>query len=258
MNTFARSGAAVLAAALTFTLAACGGTSNTVTSTSAAASTTSAAGEATTGTPSAMMSGPMMSGGGSTMMSTPAAGASGEHNAADLTFAQMMIVHHQGAVEMAELAPSRATSQQVKDLAARIKAAQGPEIEQMQTWLTAWGSAMSGSTTASPSDDGMGDMDHGGMSGMGKEGDMSSSATAGMSMPGMMSDAQMQQLTDASGAEFDRLFLEMMIMHHQGAIEMANTELAEGSNPEALALAESIKTSQTAEIAEMQQLLQTL
>ena len=193
------------------------------------------------------------------MMSTPAAGASSEHNAADLTFAQMMIVHHQGAIEMADLATDRAANTQVKDLAARIKAAQGPEIEQMQTWLTAWGAAMSGSTAASTtSDDGMGGMDHGGMSGMGKEGEMSSSAATGMSMPGMMSDAQMQQLTDASGAEFDRLFLEMMIMHHQGAIEMADTEIAEGSNPEALALAESIKTSQTAEIAEMQQLLQTL
>jgi len=77
-------------------------------------------------------------------------------------------------------------------------------------------------------------------------------------MPGMMSEAQTQQLTDASGVEFDRLFLEMMIMHHQGAIEMSDTEIAEGSNPAALALAESIKTSQTAEIAEMQQLLQTL
>jgi len=191
------------------------------------------------------------------MMSTPAAGASGEHNAADLTFAQMMIVHHQGAIEMADLATDRAANTQVKELATRIKAAQDPEIQQMQTWLTAWGAAMTGTTAASTADDGMGGMDHGGMSGMGKEGDMSSSA-AGMSMPGMMSDGQMQQLTDASGAEFDRLFLEMMIMHHQGAIEMANTELAEGSNPEALALAESIKTSQTAEIAEMQQLLQSL
>ena len=86
---------------------------------------------------------------------------------------------------------------------------------------------------------------------------MSTGAT-GMAMPGMMSDAQMQELTDATGADFDRLFLELMIVHHQGAIEMADTEIAEGSNPAALALAESIKTSQTAEIAEMQQLLQTL
>jgi uncharacterized protein (DUF305 family) len=79
-----------------------------------------------------------------------------------------------------------------------------------------------------------------------------------MAMPGMMSDAQMQELTAATGAEFDRLFLQLMIVHHQGAIEMADTELADGSNPAAVALAESITTSQTAEITEMQQLLQTL
>lgn len=247
MNTYARSGAAALAAALTFTLAACGGGGSTATSTSAAASSTSAAEASVTSTPSAMMSSPMMSGSASAMMSPPAASA--DHNAADVTFAQMMIVHHQGAVEMADLAPSRAASQEVKDLAVKIKAAQGPEIEQMQTWLTAWGSAAP-TTTAEP-DDSMG---HGGMSDMGEEGDMST----GMAMPGMMSDEQMQELTDATGAEFDRLFLEMMIMHHQGAIEMAATEIAEGSNPAALALAESITTSQTAEIAEMQQLLQTL
>jgi uncharacterized protein (DUF305 family) len=257
MNTFARTGAAALAAALVFTLAACGGTTTTAFSTTSTPSTTSAG--AATGT---MMSEPMMSGSGSAMMSTLSAGASNEHNAADLTFAQMMIVHHQGAIEMADLATDRAANTQVKDLATRIKAAQDPEIQQMQTWLTAWGAAMTGSTAASTTaastaDDGMGGMDHGGMSGMGKEGDMSSSA-GGMSMPGMMSDGQMQQLTDASGVEFDRLFLEMMIMHHQGAIEMANTEIAEGSNAEALALAESIKTSQTTEITEMQQLLQSL
>ena len=252
MNTYARSGAAALAAALTFTLAACGGTSNTATSTSAAASSTSAAGASATSTPSAMMTSPMMSGQTSAMMSPPAASA--DHNAADLSFAQQMIVHHQGAVEMADLAPSRAANQDVKDLAAKIKAAQAPEIEQMQTWLTAWGAAMPTSTAASTTDDGMGGMDHGGMSGMGKEGEMST----GMAMPGMMSDAQMQELTDATGADFDRLFVELMIVHHQGAIEMSDTEIAEGSNPSALALAESIKTSQTAEIAEMQQLLQTL
>jgi uncharacterized protein (DUF305 family) len=250
MNTFARSGAAAFAAALTFTLAACGGTSSTATSTTPPASTTSAAGGSATGTPSAMMTSPMMSGQTSAMMSTPAASA--DHNAADLSFAQQMIVHHQGAVEMADLAPSRAANQQVKDLAIKIKAAQAPEIEQMTGWLTLWGAAMSTSTSASTtSDDGM---DHGGMSGMGKEGEMST----GMAMPGMMSDAQMQELTDATGADFDRLFLELMIVHHQGAIEMSDTQIAEGSNPAALVLAESIKTSQTAEIAEMQQLLQTL
>jgi uncharacterized protein (DUF305 family) len=251
MNTLVRSGAAALAAALTLTLAACAGTSGTATNTSAAASTTSAGGSATS-LPSAMMSGsPMMS--GSAKM---APAASAEHNAADLAFAQQMIVHHQGAVEMAELAPSRAADQQVKDLAARINAAQAPEIEQMTGWLTLWGAAMS-TTSAATTDDGMGDMDHGGMSGMGNEGEMSSGASSGMAMPGMMSDTQMQQLTAATGADFDRLFLQLMIMHHQGAIEMADTEIAQGSNPAALALAESIKTSQTAEITEMQQLLVT-
>jgi len=70
------------------------------------------------------------------MMSAAPSAADGRHNAADVAFAQRMIVHHQGAIEMADLAPSRAASQQVKDLAVRIKAAQGPEIEQMQGWLT--------------------------------------------------------------------------------------------------------------------------
>ena len=254
MNMLVRSGAAALAVALTFTLAACGGSSSTATSTSAAASSASAAGGSSTSPPSAMMTSPMMS--ASAMMSPPAASA--EHNAADLAFAEQMIVHHQGAVEMADLAPSRAANQQVKDLAARIKAAQAPEIEQMTGWLTLWGAAMSTSTAASPSDGGMGGMDHGGMSGMGKEGEMSSGASSQMAMPGMMSDTQMQQLTDATGADFDRLFLQLMIVHHQGAVEMADSEIAQGSNPAALALAESIKTSQTAEITEMQQLLNTL
>jgi len=86
---------------------------------------------------------------------------------------------------------------------------------------------------------------------------MSTGAT-GMAMPGMMSDTQMQELTGAKGTEFDRLFLPLMIVHHQGAIEMADTEIAQGSNPAAVALAESIKTSQTAEITQMQQLLSTL
>jgi len=250
MNTFARSWAAALAAALTFTLAACGGTSSTANSTSAAASSASAAGGSSTSPSSAMMTSPMMS--ASATMSAPAAGA--DHNAADLSFAQQMIVHHQGAVEMADLAPSRAANQQVKDLAARIKAAQAPEIEQMTGWLDLWGASMSASAGASAADDGMGGMDVGGI---GAGGEMSTGAGSG-TMPGMMSDTQMQQLTASAGADFDRLFLQLMIVHHQGAITMAGTERLQGSNPAALALAESIKTSQTAEITEMQQLLNTL
>jgi uncharacterized protein (DUF305 family) len=126
----------------------------------------------------------------------------------------------------------------------------------MRSWLAAWGAAMATATTSS-SDDEVGGMDHGGMSGMGDQGE-SASSSDGMSMPGMMTDEQVQQLTAASGAAFDKMFLEMMIAHHQGAIEMADTVIADGSNTDALALAESIKTSQAAEISEMQQLLQTL
>ena len=189
------------------------------------------------------------------MMSAAPSAADAQHNAADLAFAQQMIVHHQGAIEMADLAPTRAGSQSVKDLAVRIKAAQGPEIEQMQGWLTTWGAAMPSATNASSSEDTTG-MD---MGGMGSQGQMTSGGvTTAMSIPGMMSDADMQQLTAASGTEFDRLFLQQMIVHHQGALEMAGTELAQGSSAAALALAQSIKTSQTAEITEMQQMLQTL
>jgi uncharacterized protein (DUF305 family) len=71
----------------------------------------------------------------------------------------------------------------------------------------------------------------------------------------MMSDQQMQQLEQASGAEFDRLFLQRMTEHHNGAIAMANTELATGQNPEAKALAQQIVDAQQAEIGEMQGLL---
>ena len=250
MNMFARSGAAALAAALTLTLAACGGTTDTSTSSAAATTTASAVTLSTTSTPGAMMSG-----GGSAMMSAAPSAADGQHNAADVAFAQQMIVHHPGAIEMADLAPSRAASQQVKDLAVRIKAAQDPEIQQMQGWLSTWAAAMP-STTAESDSDGMGGMDIGGM---GSQGQMTSGGvTSTMSMPGMMSDADMQQLAAASGTEFDRLFLQQMIVHHQGALEMADTEIAQGSNAAALALARSIKTSQTAEITEMQQMLQTL
>jgi uncharacterized protein (DUF305 family) len=208
-------------------------------------------GAATSGTTSGTTSARSTSSPASISASASAtATATATFNDADVAFAQMMIVHHQGAIQMADLAPSRAQNQDVLALAARIKAAQAPEIDQMTSWLTAWGAApsmMSGSTTS-----GTGGMDHGGMGGA------TSAAGSSMSMPGMMSGDQMQQLESASGAAFDKMFLELMIVHHQGAIEMAETEIADGSNPEAVALAQKIKSDQTAEIAEIQALLQTL
>ena len=178
--------------------------------------------------------------------------SSAVHNAADVMFAQQMTVHHQGAIAMADLAPGRAVNADVLALAVRIKAAQAPEIAEMTAWLSSWNVGMTASSGMGTS--GMGTSGRG-TSGMGMGGASSAGAAA---MPGMMSDAQMSELTAASGAAFDKLFLQLMIVHHQGAIEMSATEKGTGSNPEALALAESISTSQTQEITEMNQLLQSM
>lgn len=155
------------------------------------------------------------------------------HNDADVSFAQQMIPHHEQAIEMARLAGSRASSQEVKDLAADIEAAQEPEIRIMTDWLEEWGEDV-------PAEE-MPGMDHGGMS----SGDM----------PGMMSEEDLAGLGSASGPKFDRMFLTMMIEHHEGAVEMARTEQADGENPDAIALAEDIESAQTEEIALMQDLL---
>lgn len=150
-------------------------------------------------------------------------------NQADITFAHEMIPHHQQAVEMAALAATRADSPEVRELAAQIEGAQDPEIETMTGWLKQWGA---------PS----GTMDHGDMDG---------------DMAGMMSDEDMATLEQATGAEFDRLFMEMMIKHHEGAIEMAKTALRDGQNADAATLAKDIIDAQQAEIDTMRELLRT-
>ncbi|MFW0794211.1 DUF305 domain-containing protein [Gordonia sp. CPCC 205515] len=155
--------------------------------------------------------------------------ASSAHNQADVTFLTMMIPHHQQAIEMADLVPTRTDNPEVTALAARIKAAQQPEIDQMTQQLAAWG--------VDAPDSGEHDM-----SGHG-------------SMPGMMTDDEMAAMRDATGATFDRLWLEGMIRHHEGAIGMANAELADGQDPTTKALANRIKLDQTAEIAQMKKIL---
>jgi uncharacterized protein (DUF305 family) len=157
-------------------------------------------------------------------MGASSAPATAGHNAQDVMFAQMMIPHHQQAIVMAKQAATKASSPQVKKLASQIEQAQGPEIQMMTGWLQAWGAAK-------PSDGGM------------HMGD------------GMMSDQDMKKLDGLSGKSFDRAFLQMMIKHHQGAITMARTEQAHGSFPGAKAMANSIVTSQSAEIATMRKLL---
>ena len=154
-------------------------------------------------------------------------------NKQDVTFAQEMIPHHRQAVEMAKLAETRATSPQVKGLAAAIQGAQGLESMKMKGWLKDWKKPVP--------DTGMSGMGHG--------------STGGDSMAGMMSDEDMNSLGSASGTGFDTMFLTMMIRHHQGAITMADDQLADGSNAEARALAKTIIGAQTAEIATMEDLL---
>jgi len=181
--------------------------------------------------------------------SGPSAANQGPHNAQDVAFAQAMIPHHQQAVAMADLAASRAKSQQVKTLAAQIKQAQGPEITTMSGWLTAWGESVPQadptSTAGTPAS----------ISGMTGMDGMSGTDSSASPMPGMMGDADMTKLAGLSGAAFDTAFLEMMVSHHQGAIDMAKTEQAKGGYAPAKQLAASIVTSQSAQITTMNQLL---
>ncbi|MCI0156526.1 DUF305 domain-containing protein [Leifsonia shinshuensis] len=181
------------------------------------------------------------------MSSTPSAA----HNTQDVTFAQMMIVHHEGAIEMADLAPTRATSTQVKDLATKIKAAQQPEIEQMKSWLKSWGEPVTmsgmGSSSPTPSD----------MSGMDMSTPMPTASSSMGSMPGMTAQ-DMDSLKAATGTAFDKQFLTLMIQHHQGAITMAKQEQSGGKDGAARKLADNIVNSQTTEIADMKAMLTAL
>ena len=160
---------------------------------------------------------------------------SADFNKVDVGFAQGMIPHHAQAVEMADMALDSSTNPDVLELAKAIKAAQQPEIDQMTRWLTGWGQKV-------PEASGAHDMT-----------DMDS-----MMMSGMMTDADMQRLEDSSGAAFDRLWLELMVLHHEGAVVMAGDEIAGGKNPEAVTLAGTIVVAQEAEIATMNKLIASM
>ena len=157
--------------------------------------------------------------------STPSAGA--DHNQADVMFAQMMIPHHSQAVEMSDIILGKPDiDPRVTDLADQISAAQGPEIDQMQSWLKQWGNPPMGG-------------DHGGMA-------------------GMVSDADMAALRDAQGVEAARLFLTHMIAHHEGAIDMAQEEVNDGRFEDAVQMARTIVITQEQEIKDMQKILDSL
>lgn len=162
-----------------------------------------------------------MSGHGSSTSMTSSATSSSR--AADVMFAQMMLPHHRQAIEMADLALTNpSTSADVKALAEQIRAAQGPEIETMNGWLRRWGAP----TTAS--------MDHG---------------------TGMMSAEDMASLEAARGPAFNRMWLQMMIEHHRGAVTMAQDVLSSTQTPDVKKLAQSVVEGQNKEIATMRGLL---
>jgi uncharacterized protein (DUF305 family) len=187
-----------------------------------------------------------------------------DHNAADITFAQYMIPHHRQAIAMADLAETRAHNPEVKALAQQIRRAQAPEIAAMTDWLTALKqpitppSSTPGMSEHGMSGTGMGEHGMGG-TGMGRTGSATPTpgGMAGMmsGMAGMMSDADMTKMSMATGESFDRMFLTMMITHHQGAITMAKAEIRDGRYAPAKKLADSIRTTQTTEITTMQSLL---
>jgi uncharacterized protein (DUF305 family) len=162
-----------------------------------------------------------------------------DHNQADVAFAQQMIPHHSQALDMAKLVAGHTTNSKVVDLAGRIEQAQEPEIQRMSSWLNAWGARAGrmGDMPGMPSDQPMPGMN------------------APSGVPGMMAADEMTRLEQANNAEFDRMWLQMMIQHHQGAIDMARTELAGGVNSEAKSLAQSIIDGQQAQITEMKGIL---
>ena len=174
---------------------------------------------------------------GSTSASSTAASAElAPGSASDIAFAQLIIPHHEQALQMADLAEKFAASPTVKAIAAQIKGAQTPEIERMTTWLTKWGQP---TVMPSSTDGSMGGMDMGGMS----------------ADSGLMSDNDITALTQARGTAFDRTWLLMMIAHHQSAIAMAEEVLATTTNPDVKALATTIQAGQTTEVSTMRQLL---
>ena len=152
------------------------------------------------------------------------------HNEDDVLFAQLMMPHHQQAVELAAMVPDRSTNPDVVKLAAKISAEQQPEINTMRALLLQWDVTPDGAAHES--------------------------GHAGLGMQGMVNDDTMVMLQNLKGADFDTLWLKSMIDHHQGAIEMAKVEIAGGKSADMTTLARSIVSAQQVEIDQMKKMLQ--
>lgn len=167
------------------------------------------------------------SGGGETDTS----GDTGEFNDADLEFVQGMIPHHEEAIQMADMVARETSQSGTVDLADEIRAAQAPEIADMRALLAEWGK---------------------------KEDPHAMHNMDDHSMSGMMTEEDFDALGSASGIDFDRMWLQMMIEHHEGAITMSERVLADGKHPRVRELAEAIIAVQRDEISRMNTLLGSL
>ncbi|MFL4473673.1 DUF305 domain-containing protein [Paeniglutamicibacter sp. MACA_103] len=146
------------------------------------------------------------------------------HNSADTMFAQMMIPHHEQAVEMSEIMLDKdSLSPELAKLATEIKQAQAPEISLMESWLAAWGEPRT----------------------IGHD----------MEMDGMLGTAELDALKSSRGSKAEELFLQQMIEHHLGATKMAEEALASGKDPKVLELSGDIISTQNAEISQMREML---
>lgn len=150
------------------------------------------------------------------------------HNSDDIAFAQNMFPHHKQALELVDLARGRSSDPALHELASAIGAAQGPEMGELADMLRSWGQDPDAVGAHTGHD---------------------------AAMPGMVDEAAVSRLESLNGSEFDTLWLESMISHHQGAVEMAEAEIANGENADAKALAERIVETQEAEIEQMNQML---
>lgn len=191
--------------------------------------------------------------------------------AADVRFMQHMIVHHNQAVEMGDLVAGRTEHPGVIAMAERIALTQASEMDMMRTWLTRRGESTEMDMSEHAHMD-HGEMDHSGMDHSAMNHDEMDHAAMGHDdpyadlsdqplMPGMLSPRQMAELADASGEDFDRLYLTGMIHHHQGAIDMVNALLAQpggAEDPEMSGFVSDVITDQTTEIMRMRAMLADL
>ncbi|EFQ84495.1 hypothetical protein HMPREF0063_10347 [Aeromicrobium marinum DSM 15272] len=158
-----------------------------------------------------------------TLLLTACSGDDG-HNDADVAFAQQMVPHHEQAVEMADLALENSSDDDVLSLARMIATEQSQEVRTLRSWLGEW------------DEDSMAGMDHSDMDGM----------------RGMASDGDLADLAEARDAAFDELWLRLMIAHHEGAIEMAETVIDDGSSDEVKEFARTVIETQRTEVTRME------